>query len=422
MKKLHQSDPSRRGAAPGMLIWLVALIVAFIVSLSAAIVSSNDAEAARKETDDMAVKLVQAEADFEREIEVVTEISKVLGFYNENDPAKRAVRETALEGLATLKEGFNDMGAGVTTFEQAAARAIPEYRAKVVQIQELNSRITELQVQVESKTTQMNSLGSEKDTIIADLRSQVSDAEQAAADRQSDLEGQITSVRTSLTDRESALRKTRSDMEGQTRDHSQERATMQTRFDEMGRKLAFLKEPEAADGEVLAVNEDLGLAWINIGQKNRLLRGTRFRIVDGTPGDNRVKAWCSVTRVEEGMAEVLLSDQADPYDPPVAGDIIYNPVYDPNSQRNAALVGRFSGTWNEKELRLLLSEVGINIQDSVDKTTDYLIVGSEIYTDEDGEPLEEPKNPSEEPAYSNAVAMGVQIVPIKQIREYFLRN
>jgi hypothetical protein len=49
-----------------------------------------------------------------------------------------------------------------------------------------------------------------------------------------------------------------------------------------------------------------------------------------------------------------------------------------------------------------------------------LIVGSAIYMDEDGEPYEEPRNPNEEPVYSNAVAMGVQVVPIKQIREYFL--
>jgi hypothetical protein len=40
--------------------------------------------------------------------------------------------------------------------------------------------------------------------------------------------------------------------------------------------------------------------------------------------------------------------------------------------------------------------------------------------DEEGDPLEEPRNPNEEPIYSNAVAMGVQVVPVKQIREYFL--
>jgi len=422
MKKLHHSDLARRGAAPNPLIWIIALAVAFLISIGVAVVSSNEAETALTERDKMRIDLDIANAEVEVEVDAITEISRVLGFYDEESAEKRSNPVVANEALVQLKDTFKDMGPMVTDFKGAAPIAMAQFNARGELIKNLNSRITDLQAQVESKTTQMNSLGSEKDTLIADLRSQLSDAEQAAADRQSDLEGQVSSVRTSLTDRESALRKTRSDMESQGRDHTQERATMQTRFDEMGRKLAFLREPEAKDGTILAVNDKLSLGWINIGQKHRLLRGTRFRIVDGTPGDQRVKAWCSVTRVEESMAEVLISDQADPYDPPVAGDIIYNPVYDPNSQRNAALVGRFSGTWNEKELRLLLSEVGIHIQDDVDKTTDYLIVGSEIYTDEDGETLEESRSPTEEPEYSNAVAMGVQIVPIKQIREYFLRN
>jgi hypothetical protein len=299
-------------------------------------------------------------------------------------------------------------------------RAVPEYRAKVVKINDLTSRITDLEAQVSSKTTAMDALRSEKDSEIAAKSSQLRDAEQAAADRQSDIEGQLANVRTSLTESESKLRKVRSEVEVQKRSHEQERSMMQARAEEQGRKLAFLKEPEAADGEILAISEKLDLAWINVGQKNRLQRGTRFRIVDGTPGDEHLKAWCTVTRVEETMAEVLLTDQVDIYDPAVAGDIIYNPVYDPNSVRNAVFVGTFSGSWNETELRLLLKEVGIEVKDVLDKTTDYLIVGSAIYMDEEGDPLEEPRNPNEEPIYSNAVAMGVQVVPVKQIREYFL--
>jgi shikimate dehydrogenase len=71
-------------------------------------------------------------------------------------------------------------------------------------------------------------------------------------------------------------------------------------------------------------------------------------------------------------------------------DIVYNPVYDPKSERYAILLGRFSGTWNKGELSALLAELNITVQDHLDKTTDYVIVGGELYADEDGEPLEEP--------------------------------
>jgi predicted nucleic acid-binding Zn-ribbon protein len=420
MKQLHLSNPNRRGAAPGALVWIVVLLVAFFISLGVAIISGNDAEEARAQRDAANAARDSAAAQLETELATIRDISELLGFYDADAASARSEKGSAAEALQTFKDSFSDMGATVTTFEMATTRAVPEYRAKVVKINDLTSRISDLEAQVSSKTTAMDALRSEKDAEIAAKSSQLRDAEQAAADRQSDIEGQLANVRTSLTDSESKLRKVRSEVEVQKRSNDQERSMMQARAEEQGRKLAFLKEPEAADGEVLAVNEDLGLAWINVGQKNRLQRGTRFRIVDGTPGDEHLKAWCTVTRVEESMAEVFFIDQVDIYDPVVAGDIIYNPVYDSKSVRNAALVGRFSGSWNEKELRLLLAEVGIEVQDGVDKTTDYLIVGSAIYMDEDGEPLEEPRNPNEEPVYSNAVAMGVQIVPIKQIREYFL--
>jgi predicted nucleic acid-binding Zn-ribbon protein len=420
MKQLHHSNPNRRGAAPGALVWIVVLLVAFFISLGVAIVSGKDAEEFRNQRDAANAAKDSAVAQLKVELATIRDLSEILGFYNEDAASAKSDQGTAAEALQTFKDSFSDMGATVTTFEMATKRAVPEYRAKVVKINDLTSRIGDLEGQVSSKTTAMDALRSEKDAEIASKSSQLRDAEQAAADRQSDIEGQLANVRTSLTDSESKLRKVRSEVEVQNRAHAQEVSMMQARAEEQGRKLAFLKEPEAADGEILAVSEKLDLAWINVGQKNRLQRGTRFRIVDGTPGDEHLKAWCTVTRVEETMAEVLLTDQVDIYDPAVAGDIIYNPVYDPMSVRNAALVGRFSGAWNEKELRLLLAEVGIEVQDGVDKTTDYLIVGSAIYMDEDGEPLEEPRNPNEEPEYSNAVAMGVQVVPIKQIREYFL--
>ena len=122
------------------------------------------------------------------------------------------------------------------------------------------------------------------------------------------------------------------------------------------------------------------------------------------------------------MAEVLLTDQADPFDPPVAGDLIYNPLYDPKGERNAVLIGRFSGTYNEKELAMLLAEIRIRVQPKVDQTTDFLIVGAELYVDENGEPLEEPLPPSELPEYKNAEALGVQIVPLQEVRRYFHRS
>ena len=83
MKKLHHSDLSCRGAAPSSLIWIVTLLVAFLVSISIAVIESNDAEAARTETEKMQSERDIARVDLEKELSAIVEISKILGFYDD---------------------------------------------------------------------------------------------------------------------------------------------------------------------------------------------------------------------------------------------------------------------------------------------------------------------------------------------------
>ena len=100
--------------------------------------------------------------------------------------------------------------------------------------------------------------------------------------------------------------------------------------------------------------------------------------------------------------------------------MIINPLYDPSGGRNAILVGRFSGAYNRGELTMLLERMGIQVQDSLDATTHFMIVGSEIYTDEEtGEPLDDPISPSDLPVYKDAIELQVQVIPLQDIREFF---
>ena len=71
----------------------------------------------------------------------------------------------------------------------------------------------------------------------------------------------------------------------------------------------------------------------------------------------------------------------------------------------------------DSELRALLEGININLQAKLDKTTDYLIVGAELYVDEEGEPLDDPLQPSDLPTYKEAEAMGVRIVPLKLVTD-----
>ncbi|MCB9903572.1 MAG: hypothetical protein H6831_04110 [Planctomycetes bacterium] len=413
---------ARRGAARVNVVWFIAVLVFAFIGIGLAIASNKDTENMRLERDAAFQARDAAVGKFDTEVRWQRSVKEAFGWYDETDEGSRTDVPTAVTDIAATRDAFG-LDSTLTTAQQVLRESVPVYRARVRRIAELESEIATLRADVNAKAAAQSTLAAEKDSTISDLNRELTDLRQQSASRQADLEAELATVRSGLGTAESRITQLRNEMDDQQRRHTAELAAKTVRLQEMGNKLAFLREPEQADGLVLEVDEALNLAWIDLGKNDRLFRGMRFRIVDGRPGrSGEFKAMAEVTRVEADMAEVRLYEQADRFNPPVPGDVIFNPLYDPQGVRNAVFVGRFSGTYNEKELAALLSEIRVNIQPSVDKTTDYLIVGAELYFDEDGEPLEEPIQPSELEEYKKAIADGVQIVPLKQVIEYFRKS
>jgi len=413
---------ARRGAARVNVVWLIAVLVFAFIGIGLAIASNKDTENARLNEAAALQKAESADAKFQELIAWQRSADKAFGWYDTGDAASHINIDEAKTDIAATRDAFG-LDTTLDTAQGVLRETVPAYRARVRRIAELEAEIATLRGDIAAKVAAQSTLASEKDAMIADLTGQLNDLQQQSASRQADLESELATVRSGLGNAESRITQLRNEMDDQQRRHNGELAAKTVRLQEMGNKLAFLREPEQADGRVLEVDEALGLAWIDLGKQDRLFRGMRFRIVDGRPGrSGDLKAMAEVTRVEADMAEVRLYEQRDRFNPPVPGDVIFNPLYDPQGIRNAVFVGRFSGTYNEKELQALLSEIRVNIQPTVDKTTDYLIVGAELYFDEDGEPLEDPIQPSELEEYKKAVADGVQIVPLKQVIEYFRKS
>ena len=166
---------------------------------------------------------------------------------------------------------------------------------------------------------------------------------------------------------------------------------------------------------------EFGVGFINLSTSDRLSEGTVFRVVSGRPGadTSKAKALCRVTSVGPKFAEVAIYDVADRFEPVVVEDQIYNPLYEAKGQRNAVLAGNISGAYNETELRTLFAEIGIDIR--ISNATDFLITGGPIRTDEDGEPLEEPVPVDQLPVYGEARDLGITIVSMRDLFQYFER-
>lgn len=410
---------SRRGAARVSITWMIVVLIAFFAALAMIFVFDGEVEKEKTKAAEAALRATTADQKFDEERQYTRTLSQLLGFYDKDIASERSEPPAVEEGLTAFKDGFNNTEASVADFQTMSQRAVTERNNLLRQIGDLKQQIATLQADIDVRATNLTSMTADKDAEIRRLTGELNDANQAAADRQAELEAEIASVRSTLASTEGELSSSKGETDDALRAKAEREAELTTRLENVTRKLEWEREPERPDGKILSVSEGLGLAWIDLGKSNRLYGGMRFRIVDGRAGDDTVKAWCEVLKVEDGMSEVKIFNVRDSFDPPTAGDIVYNPVYDPTGLRNAVLLGRFSGTYNETELRAVLDGINIHVQDKLDKTTDYLIVGAELYVDADGEPLEEPLQPSDLPTYKEAEAMGVRIVPIKLVTDYF---
>lgn len=407
---------SMRGMAKVSVVWSIVFLVAAIVGGVAFFLASGELENQKNRADSLERQLTEKSALVTAKSEEVVALSSHIGF---SDPTKgnNTDLETLKKGLANARTSF-ELGESTKTFADAmplVAQALADRKA----------RITDLEAQVQAKTAQIEELqkgmreaGTASSTELADLRSKLGDAQQQVDDTKSEYERQVAELREQVrtkTTEIGAVQGAKSEAEKQ---FAQEAETLRTRMNEMGRKLQpFTKEPQSGDGKVLAVSKMLSAGWIDLGAVHRLPVGTRFTVASSS--DNRVKAIAEVTKVENSMAEVRFSDQRDPFDPPTPGDVVWNPLYDPRGQRYALLIGGFSGEYAETQLKGLMASMGVTVQNKLDKATDFLIVGNEQYVDQDGQPVETPVQPSELPVYKEAVAQGVQVVLLKDLRNYF---
>lgn len=415
---MNMKHRARRGAARINVIWMIVVAVFALVAIAFAI-AQNEEAARQAEAAQQARQAQQTSVTNEEEMLTrARTISNVLGFTDPDVVGSLADPALASEGLADLRQTF-PLDESIETYEGAIPELRSAFELKLSEIQTLSGQIADLRGQVEAAQEALNNVRNEKDAEIRDLTQRLSDAEANARDEIANLETRFAQVRSDRQETDSLLREARGEIDDLQRQREKEHTEFTTRTTHLASVLKFTREPEEPDGEVLEVSRDLGVGWIDVGAKHRLSRGMQFRVVSGMPGSDRLKGFASVINVKEDMAEVSFYDLVDRFDPIVPGDLVYNPLYDPTGERNAVLIGRFSGTYNEKELQMLMDEINVNVQPEITNRTDYLIVGSELYTDEFGEPLDEPIQPSDLPAYKQAEAIGVVIVPIRDVRRYF---
>ncbi|MCC6406915.1 MAG: hypothetical protein IT453_07100 [Planctomycetes bacterium] len=409
---------SQRGAVRVSIVWMVVTLVLFFVALFIAYMGFDAKAKAVAEAQTDKTARVESEKTTGEAKKALSELSTLVGWAD-------AAESSAATNLATLKTDLEDLKsalnapADVKDLKGLLAFAKTEYQARGKEVAGKEDELNEARRKAAQAESGLRDAIREKETQIENLRRQLNDQTEASAQKQQEDSKIADALRAQASQLDTELRAANAKYEEAVRMNAESIKTFETRLAVQGQKLRFLKEPQAADGAFLAVSKDLSIGWIDIGANQRVSRGTVFTIQSGKVGSTTQKARCEVTSVEQSRAEVRIFDVRDAFDPVVPGDVVYNPLFDPKTERHAVLAGRFSGKYNEKELKDLLGMMGITVQETLDLNTDYLIVGGELYLDADGNPVETPIQPSELPVYKEAESKGVVIMALKDLRSYF---
>lgn len=409
---------SRRGAS------LVAVIVAVVFALAAigfGFVASSDKSKAQEAAATAERKATEAEERFIEEVADRQTQARGVGFFNREDSDPKVDLERVATAINNMRATFTDVPSDVSTLEDLLLPMEQQYRAALDEITNLRSQNESMTAELAAaRSARTRDLG-DKDDEISSLRQELSDEQANAEDRESDLSDRLSSAEDQASELDQQLRDMRDEVAQTEIAHQREVELLKARILDLSSKTAFLRgnEREKPDGEVLSVSEALGTAYINIGAQQRVVEGLTFRIESGDhPTDRRYKGDCRVISVAGTTAQVEILELADEFDYIGAGDVVINPIFDPSGNRNAVLAGRFVGAYAEDSLKLSLARIGVTVQDSVDATTDMLILGTPVTLDEDGLELDEPMQPSELPVYSEAESLGVSIVPFNSLRKF----
>lgn len=339
----------------------------------------------------------QGELVFDAAVRERDELARLVG--GQEPAAAMAAAEQALTRAAEVMRAANlpepstteNMAGTVTQLANAVA-------SLSAQVEDLTRTANEAQARaaaaVENATRQLAA----KDEQIAQVRAEATSAIAAAQRDRMDRQGVVDEVNRLMEQERAAAAQAMQQLTMRLADSERTRVRLERDVSSAMAKLAMFRPDaaqstiRAADGTIARVSTD-SIVYIDLGAGQQIVPGMTFEVydkVEGVPplrtGENELpmgKASIEVIRVGPTSSEARVI-RVTPGRTITEGDVIANLIYDRNTRYNFVVFGKFDltrpGTPDAADariLRRLVSEWGGRVQDQIDVTTDFLVIGAE---------------------------------------------
>jgi NAD-dependent DNA ligase len=211
-----------------------------------------------------------------------------------------------------------------------------------------------------------------KERRIAELTSEKGNIDQAAHEKETELNEKIAQ-------KETALQKANADADAVRKQASENEAKLVAQNNEKEvtiRSMVQRAAPtltEGPDGEVVIAQD--GIAIVNRGKANWLMPGTVFDVLGRAKGGATYnKGKIKVTSCDDESARAAILDEKA-NDPITRGDLIQSITYSPNVKLHFVLVGDFK-KMGKSQAEAVLKRLGAAVDAKVTAETNYVVVGS----------------------------------------------
>lgn len=419
----------QNGAAHVPIMFFLILLVMFLGALAFAYVSTDSNTNLRTDNAKLRADIKAAQGKqllLSHYIEDLGAVLQLPGKYTIRPEVSPEVYEggtlDGITGVADPKELKTKLDTFGSSLGLSSTRGLEDlFSAAVNQKTGLDKRIADLSTERDAALAAKNATDS-KFTEATTSHSRASNEmrqtlEQTRADFESgktDLQNRIGLLQQNVRDRDTQIAEEKESRASERKGMQNQIGKLQMHNTALVDKDKMRIPPSVADGSVLVTKSGLNSAFINLGKKDMLQPGTIFQIKN--LNSTSVKAYATVTRVEDTRAEVTLSGIVDPVGDPVRdGDAIYNDLYSPgqSSKRTIFLLGRFSYPYHKPQLTQLLENLGNRVVAKMGPGVDTVILGDDAIN-EAGDGFTKVEESEE---YKAATMLGVEFVPMRKIRD-----
>ena len=193
------------------------------------------------------------------------------------------------------------------------------------------------------------------------------------------------------------------------------------KVDSLEREVRDFKSPlkikrmrEKPDGKIIAVDRRAGLCWIDIGSRDLLRRGTRFKAFGRRKGGERIPhGYITVQDVEARRALCAIDGNAEVEQ----GDTIFNPHFDADGAKVFHLLGKLPGRFNNQQAQSILEGFGAVVSENLTIHVDFLVLGDNPDPEAIG-PDADPNWFKSTPAYNDALRWGIEVIRARDLESF----